>query len=80
MITRAGYAGLQRHAMHWTGDNSSWWEHLWMSMPQLQNLALSGVAWAGVDVEDSAATRTESSWPAGRSSGSSNLTAATTPR
>ncbi|HEY6690515.1 MAG TPA: TIM-barrel domain-containing protein, partial [Rubrobacter sp.] len=50
VITRAGYAGLQRHAMHWTGDNSSWWEHLWMSMPQLQNLALSGVAWAGVDV------------------------------
>src|ERR687897_880970 len=36
VITRAGYAGLQRHAMHWTGDNSSWWEHLWMSMPQLQ--------------------------------------------
>ncbi|MDQ4127219.1 MAG: DUF5110 domain-containing protein, partial [Actinomycetota bacterium] len=27
-----------------------WWEHLWMSMPQLQNLGLSGVAWAGVDV------------------------------
>ena len=50
VITRAGYAGLQRHAMHWTGDNSSWWEHLWMSLPQLQNLALSGVAWAGVDV------------------------------
>ena len=50
VITRAGYAGLQRHAMQWTGDNSSWWEHLWMSMPQLQNLGLSGVAWAGVDV------------------------------
>ena len=50
MISRAGYAGLQRHALHWTGDNSSWWEHLWMSMPQLQNLGLSGVAWAGVDV------------------------------
>jgi alpha-glucosidase len=50
VITRSGYAGLQRHAMHWTGDNSSWWEHLWMSIPQLQNLGLSGVAWAGVDV------------------------------
>src|SRR5512132_3213957 len=50
VITRAGYAGLQRHAMHWTGDNSSWWEHLWMSMPQIQNLGLSGVAWVGVDV------------------------------
>ena len=50
VITRAGYAGLQRHALQWTGDNSSWWEHLWMSMPQLQNLGLSGVAWTGVDV------------------------------
>ncbi len=50
MITRAGYAGLQRHAMQWTGDNSSWWEHLWMSMPQLQNLGLSGIAFCGVDV------------------------------
>jgi alpha-glucosidase len=49
VITRAGFAGLQRHAMQWTGDNSSWWEHLWMSMPQLQNLGLSGVAFCGVD-------------------------------
>jgi alpha-glucosidase len=50
VISRAGYAGLQRSALHWTGDNSSWWEHLWMSMPQLQNLGLSGLAWVGVDV------------------------------
>ncbi|MDQ3926038.1 MAG: DUF5110 domain-containing protein, partial [Actinomycetota bacterium] len=50
VITRAGYAGLQRHALQWTGDNSSWWEHIWMSMPQLQNMGLSGVAWAGVDI------------------------------
>jgi alpha-glucosidase len=50
VISRSGFAGLQRHALHWTGDNSSWWEHLWMSMPQLQNLGLSGYAWVGVDV------------------------------
>lgn len=50
VISRAGYAGLQRHALQWTGDNSSWWEHLWMSMPQLQNLGLSGIAWSGVDI------------------------------
>ncbi|MHB1415087.1 MAG: glycoside hydrolase family 31 protein [Chloroflexota bacterium] len=50
VISRSGYAGLQRHAMHWTGDNTSWWEHLWMSMPQLQNLGLSGLAWNGVDI------------------------------
>jgi alpha-glucosidase len=50
VITRAGYVGLQRHALQWTGDNSSWWEHLWMGMPQLQNLGLSGIAWCGVDI------------------------------
>jgi len=50
VISRSGFAGLQRHAMHWTGDNSSWWEHLFMSMPQLQNLGLSGYAWVGVDI------------------------------
>jgi alpha-glucosidase len=50
VITRAGFAGLQRHALQWTGDNSSWWEHLWMSMPQLQNLGLSGVSFCGVDI------------------------------
>jgi alpha-glucosidase len=50
VISRAGFAGLQRYALHWTGDNSSWWEHLRMSIPQLQNLGLSGYAWVGVDV------------------------------
>jgi alpha-glucosidase len=50
VISRAGYAGLQRHALHWTGDNTSWWEHLSMAMPQMQNLGLSGLAWVGVDV------------------------------
>ncbi|HVU69925.1 MAG TPA: glycoside hydrolase family 31 protein [Ktedonobacteraceae bacterium] len=50
VITRAGYAGVQRHALVWTGDNSASWEHLAMSLPQVLNLGLSGVAWAGVDI------------------------------
>ncbi|HLH21590.1 MAG TPA: TIM-barrel domain-containing protein [Chloroflexota bacterium] len=50
VITRAGYAGVQRDALHWTGDNSSWWEQVAMSMPQLQNLGLSGLAWVGTDI------------------------------
>jgi alpha-glucosidase len=50
IITRAGYAGVQRHALVWTGDNSSTWEHLALSLPQLQNLGLSGVGWSGVDI------------------------------
>jgi alpha-glucosidase len=50
IITRAGFAGTQRHALIWTGDNSSTWEHLAMSVPQLLNIGLSGVGWAGVDI------------------------------
>jgi alpha-glucosidase len=50
IISRSGYAGIQRHALLWTGDNSSTWDHLTMSLAQLQNLGLSGVGWAGVDV------------------------------
>ena len=50
IISRSGYAGIQRHALLWTGDNSSTWEHLTMSLSQLQNLGLSGVGWAGVDI------------------------------
>ena len=50
VISRSGYAGVQRHALIWTGDNISTWEHLAMSVAQLQNLGLSGVGWNGVDI------------------------------
>jgi alpha-glucosidase len=50
IITRAGYAGLQRHALVWTGDNDSSWEHLADSIQMLLNLSLSGVAFCGADV------------------------------
>ncbi len=50
IISRAGYAGIQSHALVWTGDNASTWEDLAMSLPQLLNLGLSGVGWAGVDI------------------------------
>lgn len=49
ILTRAGYAGIQRHAAVWTGDNSSTWEHLAESIPMLLNLSLSGVAFCGAD-------------------------------
>lgn len=50
VITRAGYAGVQRHALVWTGDNSSTWEHLRDVIPQLLHLSLSGVPFCGADV------------------------------
>ncbi|MBO8156242.1 MAG: DUF4968 domain-containing protein [Bacillaceae bacterium] len=50
LLTRAGFAGIQRYAAVWTGDNRSFWEHLQMSLPMVMNLGLSGVAFAGPDV------------------------------
>jgi alpha-glucosidase len=50
VMTRASYAGGQRYAVTWTGDNSSTWNHLKLSIPMLLNLGLSGFAYSGADV------------------------------
>jgi alpha-glucosidase len=50
VMTRASYAGGQRYGVTWTGDNSSTWDHLKLSVHQLINLGLSGFAWGGADV------------------------------
>ena len=50
VLTRAGYAGIQRYAAVWTGDNRSFWEHLQMSVPMCLNLGLSGIPFSGADV------------------------------
>ncbi|KAB2331337.1 glycoside hydrolase family 31 protein [Bacillus mesophilum] len=50
LLTRAGYAGVQRYASVWTGDNRSFWEHLQMAIPMCMNLGMSGVPFCGPDV------------------------------
>jgi alpha-glucosidase len=50
VMTRASYAGGQRYAVTWTGDNSSTWDHLRLSVHQLINLGLSGFSWSAADV------------------------------
>ncbi|MBO5281949.1 MAG: DUF4968 domain-containing protein [Lachnospiraceae bacterium] len=50
VITRACYAGSQKYTTCWTGDNHSIWAHLQMAIPQLCNLGLSGMPFAGTDV------------------------------
>lgn len=47
VMMRASYAGGQRYATTWTGDNTSTWNHLRLSTPQLLSLGLSGFAYAG---------------------------------
>jgi alpha-glucosidase len=50
ILTRAAFAGSQRVAALWGGDNSSAWEHLAASLPFLMNLGLSGMPFVGVDI------------------------------
>jgi alpha-glucosidase len=50
VLTRAASAGTQRYSTLWTGDNTSIWEHLEMSIPMLLNLGMSGYAHIGADI------------------------------
>jgi alpha-glucosidase len=56
VLTRSTYAGGQRYAATWTGDNSSTWNHLRLTTPMIENLGLSGFALAGADVGGFAGT------------------------
>jgi alpha-glucosidase len=50
VLTRAAFAGAERYAATWTGDNSATWNHMRISIPQLINLGLSGYAFVGDDI------------------------------
>ena len=49
-LTRSCYAGSQRHAAVWTGDNVASWEHLIIANVMCQRLSMSGISFAGTDV------------------------------
>ncbi len=50
VLSRAGYAGIQRYAAVWTGDAVSDWDHLRGTLPMLLGMGLSGLAAVGSDV------------------------------
>ena len=50
VITRAAYAGIQRYSTMWTGDTTSTWETLQLSIPMFTSLGLSGEPFVGSDV------------------------------
>jgi alpha-glucosidase len=49
VITRAGYAGIQRYSTMWTGDNNATWDALALSIPMFETLGLSGEPFVGAD-------------------------------
>jgi len=50
VITRAGYAGIQRYSTMWTGDSNSTWDALALNVPMFTTLGLSGEPFVGSDV------------------------------
>ncbi len=50
IISRAGFPGIQRTSLIWTGDNFSTWSSMRVSVPMQLNMGLSGLAFVGSDV------------------------------
>ena len=50
VLTRAGYAGMQRYTAIWTGDNRSEDSHMLAGVRLLNSLGLSGVPFTGMDI------------------------------
>ncbi len=50
VLTRAAFAGTQRYAASWTGDNQATWSHLRLTVPTLLSLGISGYGMVGNDV------------------------------
>jgi alpha-glucosidase len=50
ILSRAGFAGIQRVAAQWLGDNYSEWEHLEMGVAMALGMGVSGQAFIGADI------------------------------
>ncbi len=50
VISRAGYAGIQRYAAKWTGDNHATFDAVALNIPMFTSLGLSGQTFVGADI------------------------------
>lgn len=50
IVSRAGFAGIQRYAQTWAGDNNTSWKSLKFNVPVILGMGLSGVANQGCDI------------------------------
>jgi alpha 1,3-glucosidase len=50
VLTRSFFAGSQKYAGTWTGDNAATWEHLRTSIPMVLSYGIAGMVFVGADV------------------------------
>ncbi|NCD72109.1 glycoside hydrolase family 31 protein [Mucilaginibacter agri] len=50
ILSRSGYAGMQRYSAIWTGDNRAEDDHMLQGVRLLSSLGLSGVSFAAMDI------------------------------
>jgi alpha-glucosidase len=50
ILSRASFAGGQRYAALWPGDNTANWPHLRMTIPLFAGMGLSGLPFVGADI------------------------------
>ncbi len=50
VLSRAGFAGIQRYAANWLGDNQARWDHLALSIPMANGMGISGQPFVGADI------------------------------
>ena len=50
VLSRAGFAGIQRYAANWMGDNQSRWDHLWLNITMGCGFGISGQPFVGSDI------------------------------
>ncbi|EAX93543.1 Glycosyl hydrolases family 31 protein [Trichomonas vaginalis G3] len=50
ILTRSFFAGSQKYAAMWTGDNAAEWDHLRNSIPQILSLSICQFPFSGSDV------------------------------
>ncbi|MEW5859925.1 MAG: glycoside hydrolase family 31 protein [Cyanobacteriota bacterium] len=50
IVSRSGWAGLQRYAWTWTGDVETSWKGLRQTLPTVLGMGLSGIPYTGPDI------------------------------
>ncbi|BCU69951.1 alpha-glucosidase MalA [Stygiolobus caldivivus] len=50
ILSRSGFAGIQKYAFVWTGDSTSSWDQLRLQIQMVLGLSISGVPYVGIDI------------------------------